>query len=53
MAERFLALLREDAMMGLLLGVSPPLGRAGIAARAAEAATVFLDICLAPKRSTI
>jgi AcrR family transcriptional regulator len=47
MADRFLALLREDVMMSLLLGVSTPPGRARIEARAADAARVFLEICSA------
>jgi AcrR family transcriptional regulator len=44
MADRFLALLREDLMMGLLLGVVTPPSRAKIEARAANATSVFLEI---------
>lgn len=44
MADRFLALLREDVMMGLLLGVATPPSRAKIEARAAEATRAFLKI---------
>jgi AcrR family transcriptional regulator len=47
MADRFLALLREDAMMSLLLGVATPPGRAKIEARAADATRAFLQICSA------
>jgi hypothetical protein len=47
MADRFLALLREDIMMGLLLGVATPPGRAKIEARAANATRAFLEICSA------
>jgi len=45
MADRFLALLREDVMMGLLLGVATPPGRVKIEARATDATRVFLEIC--------
>ena len=47
MADRFLALLREDVMMSLLLGVGTPPGRAKIEARSADATRVFLEICSA------
>lgn len=44
MADRFLALLREDVMMSLLLGVATPPGRVKIEARAADATRAFLKI---------
>ena len=44
MADCFLALLREDVMMSLLLGVVSPPGRAKIEPRAADATRVFLEI---------
>src|SRR5262245_12128302 len=44
MADRFLALLREDVMMSLLLGVAAPPSRAKIEARAADATRAFLDV---------
>jgi hypothetical protein len=44
MADRFLALLREDLMMSLLLGVVTPPGPAKIEARAADATRAFLKI---------
>lgn len=47
MADRFLALLREDLMMSLLLEVVTPPGRAKIEARAADATRAFLEICSA------
>ena len=47
MADRFLALLREDVMMSLLLGVATPPSQARIEARAADAAHAFLEICSA------
>jgi AcrR family transcriptional regulator len=47
MANRFLALLREDLMMSLLLGIATPPGRAKIEARAADATHAFLGICSA------
>ena len=49
-ASRFMALLREDLMMGLLLGVASPPSRARIAANVADAVTVFLDIYRTPTR---
>jgi AcrR family transcriptional regulator len=49
MAERFLALLREDAMMNVLLGVGTPPSRAKIEARAVDATRAFLEICSAAK----
>jgi len=44
MADRFLALLREDVMMSLLLGVARPPSRAKIVERATEATCAFLEI---------
>ena len=44
MADRFLALLREDLMMTLLLGVGPRPGRARAAQRAISATNSFLEI---------
>jgi AcrR family transcriptional regulator len=44
MADRFLALLREDSMMSLLLGVVTPPSRAKIEARAADATRAFLEL---------
>jgi AcrR family transcriptional regulator len=44
MADRFLALLREDSMMSLLLGVVTPPSRATIEARAADATRAFLEL---------
>jgi AcrR family transcriptional regulator len=44
MADRFLALLRQDVMMSLLLGVAAPPSRAKIEARAADATRAFLEI---------
>lgn len=46
-ADYFLALLREDVMMSLLLGVVTPPGRAKIGARAADATRAFLETCSA------
>jgi len=47
MADRFLALLREDVMMSLLLGVATPPGRTKIEVRAADATRAFLRIASA------
>ena len=47
MADRFLALLRGDLMMSLLLGVVAPPSRAKIEAQATDATRAFLDICSA------
>jgi hypothetical protein len=44
MADRFLALLREDLIMSLLLGVVRPPRRANIEQRAVDATDVFLEI---------
>ncbi len=44
MADRFLALLREDLIMSLLLGVARPPRRAKIEQRAVNATGVFLKI---------
>lgn len=44
MADRFLALLREDLMMSLLLGLATPPSRAKIKARAADATRTLLEI---------
>lgn len=49
MADRFLALLREDVMMSLLLGVAAPPSRAKIEARAAGATRAFLETYSASK----
>lgn len=49
MAERFLALLREDVMMNVLLGVGTPPSRAKIESRAVDATRAFLAICSAAK----
>lgn len=44
MADRFLALLREDLMMSLLLGVGSRLSRAKAQQRAAGATNAFLEL---------
>jgi AcrR family transcriptional regulator len=44
MADRFLALLREDLTMSLLLGVAAPPSRAKIERRAVDATGIFLEI---------
>jgi hypothetical protein len=50
MADRFLALLREDMMMSLLLGVAAAPSRAKLEAQAADATRAFLTIYSAPDR---
>ena len=48
MADRFLALLREDLMMSLLLGVATLPARSKIEQRATAATRIFLDVYDAP-----
>ena len=49
MADRFLALLRGDLMMSLLLGVASRPGPARIEERAAKATSIFLEIYSDPR----